>query len=733
MKHVHPAGMSDKTRSGFLGQFQLTRAVPLRRTFLALLAVCFAAGLGATHAAQPSLRPLVESGKWPAWPRGQPADIAVAGNHAYVALRQGGLGIYDVSDPGNPMQVGSVAISRRRSGGAIGVTVSGAYAFVAKGEDGMDVVDVRNPARPRVVGNYRGYCADVAVSGRFAHLAGWSQGLTVVDVGNPANPRRVGGYDDEPIGERFNSVVVSGNHAFVSGDDWTGSGFVYFIHAIDVSNPTNCVRVGSYTKAGSYTTPGSMAIDGHHIYINEGTNGLKVIDFSAPSHPVAVGHYDQPGDFGPVAVFGDYAYLARGQNGLEILDVRDPSHPMRVGGYPGRFVALSVSDSHVYGINGEGWEIVDATNPTLPFRTAVHTIADGNARAVAVSGHFAYVADGGWLQIINALDPHHPVRVGGYEIGGSARSVVVSGNYAYVADEWHGLQVIDVSNPADCRQVAGDPPNSFGGVLDVAISGDHLYVAKRRGFSVLEVSDPAAPVPIGGHDTEAPARAIFLSGGRAYVAAGTNGLIIVDVSDPTNCLLLGRFSLPGSAADVVVSGSRAYVTRAGEGDWEDMEMAVLDVTDPAHVVWVSEFDDDAVHALALSAHHLYATSGSGNRLRVFDLNDPATNLEDWGEIGVVQNIAWPTWGVAAANGRIYVAAGPAGLIVIPTIPDIQLTVRVDADPGTPFPLEAATDLSAPNPWSPLLTTNVSAMPFDYVDYDVKLSEKPRKFYRVRQP
>jgi hypothetical protein len=30
-------------------------------------------------------------------------------------------------------------------------------------------------------------------------------------------------------------------------------------------------------------------------------------------------------------------------------------------------------------------------------------------------------------------------------------------------------------------------------------------------------------------------------------------------------------------------------------------------------------------------------------------------------------------------------------------------------------------------------TNVATMPFAYVDLDVKLSDKPQKFYRVRQP
>jgi hypothetical protein len=60
-------------------------------------------------------------------------------------------------------------------------------------------------------------------------------------------------------------------------------------------------------------------------------------------------------------------------------------------------------------------------------------------------------------------------------------------------------------------------------------------------------------------------------------------------------------------------------------------------------------------------------------------------------------------------------------------------VRVEAEPGTLFTLEAATNLSASFPWTPLVTTNVPSMPFDYVDYDVKFTDKSQKFYRVRQP
>ena len=47
------------------------------------------------------------------------------------------------------------------------------------------------------------------------------------------------------------------------------------------------------------------------------------------------------------------------------------------------------------------------------------------------------------------------MRVGGYDTSGYAWGVAVSGNYAYVADDAAGLQVIDVSNPANCVRVGG--------------------------------------------------------------------------------------------------------------------------------------------------------------------------------------------------------------------------------------------------------------------------------------
>ena len=129
----------------------------------------------------------------------------------------------------------------------------------------------------------------------------------------------------------------------------------------------------------------------------------------------------------------------------------------------------------------------------------------------------------------------------------------------------------------------------------------------------------------------------------------------------------------------------------------------------------------------MSVNYAYVADGPAG-LQVIDVSNPTNCVLVSG-----YNTSGNARGVAMVADRFYVADGAAGLVVLPTLPNVQFTVRVDATPGVPFTLEAATNLSLTNAWTPLVTTNVPAMPFDFVDFDVKRSEKPQKFYRVRQP
>jgi hypothetical protein len=77
--------------------------------------------------------------------------------------------------------------------------------------------------------------------------------------------------------------------------------------------------------------------------------------------------------------------------------------------------------------------------------------------------------------VIDVSNPSSPREVGAYDTPGSALGVAVSGTYAYVADGSEGLRVIDVSNPSSPREVGFyDTPGDAWGV---AVSGTYAYVA----------------------------------------------------------------------------------------------------------------------------------------------------------------------------------------------------------------------------------------------------------------
>jgi hypothetical protein len=158
-------------------------------------------------------------------------------------------------------------------------------------------------------------------------------------------------------------------------------------------------------------------------------------------------------------------------------------------------------------------------------------------------------------------------------------------------------------------------------------------------------------------------------------------LQVIDVSNPTNCVRVGGYDTSGSAYGVAVSGNYAYVADYTAG------LQVIDVSNPTHCVRVGG----------------YYTSGAA-------------------------------WGVAVAGNRIFVADGEKGLKVVCTLPNVQFMTRVDDGMlGTPYTVEAATNLTKPVAWTPLLTTNPAALPFEFTDFDVRIAAQPQKFYRVRQP
>ncbi|MBM3879681.1 MAG: hypothetical protein FJ387_08170 [Verrucomicrobia bacterium] len=148
---------------------------------------------------------------------------------------------------------------------------------------------------------------------------------------------------------------------------------------------------------------------------------------------------------------------------------------------------------------------------------------------------------------------------------GWAREVAVQGQYAYVAASEGGLIIIDVSDPANPVRVGG----TSGAASRVTVSGNYAYVAAYGlGLEVINVSNPANPVRVGGVDTSGSAEGVAVAGDHAYVADFDAGLQVIDVSDPANPVRVGGYDTGQRGwfvLDVAVVGDLIYVANREQG------------------------------------------------------------------------------------------------------------------------------------------------------------------------
>jgi hypothetical protein len=239
------------------------------------------------------------------------------------------------------------------------------------------------------------------------------------------------------------------------------------------------------------------------------------------------------------------------------------------------------------------------------------------------------------------------------------------------------------------------------------------------GLHAIDVSNPANCVRVGGYESWSVS-SVALSGNLAYLADGY-GLQIIDISDPANCTRVGGLNAGSDYRTVAQTGRYAYLSC-----WDGSAgMQVFDVSDPAQTARVGSSDGlTYTFYVAASERHAYALDRDYG-LVIFDTTDPTMPQQ----VGSYHSAGIPR-AVTSVGDRVYVAASQEGLLILPTLHNVQFGLRVTAEPGVPFTIEGSTDLSAP--WESLLTTNVLRMPFEFVDYDVNVSAKPHKFYRVRQ-
>ncbi len=283
--------------------------------------------------------------------------VFAQGNYAYVSgVRPQELVVFDISDPANLAQVGSMALT----GPANAIYVAGGYAYITA--EGLQVVDVSDPTWPVEVGfvGTQGMARGVTFVGGYAYVADF-QSLLVIDVSNPAVPSILGEYPATHKSNAYNVVTVD-NYAYVAG----GGDF----KVVDISNPAAPIEVGSVdiSVGGAIDV---VAADGYVYALGyspaDNLAGLRVLDISDPAIPIPTGLYFTPGSQGPraLAVAGNYVYVADGDAGLRVVDVSDPNNPIEIAHYEtlGFAYDVAVAGDYVFVAAGNALSILHHVKP----------------------------------------------------------------------------------------------------------------------------------------------------------------------------------------------------------------------------------------------------------------------------------------------------------------------------------------------------------------------------------
>lgn len=111
----------------------------------------------------------------------QCSSIAISAGHAYVACRQYGLRVIDISVPANPVEV--IVVGTGYTNPAAAVAAAGDYLYLA-GFTSVEVLDIHDPANPEPVGSTppRGFPRSVAVAGGYAVVAEDAAGLSLFRI-----------------------------------------------------------------------------------------------------------------------------------------------------------------------------------------------------------------------------------------------------------------------------------------------------------------------------------------------------------------------------------------------------------------------------------------------------------------------------------------------------------------------------------------------------------------------
>lgn len=301
-----------------------------------------------------------------------------------------------------------------------------------------------------------------------------------------------------------------------------------------VVNQSNISLISTYSTNAStngvYVTTINFK---DYAFLADGTNGMQIVDVTAPNNPDSVSSFNTGGSANDVFVAtinGDiYAFVSDFNTGFVIIDVSDVTNPQQVGLVAGPYANTSFIDApnnKAYFSRGAVY-IYDISN--LPGTITYLSVTPSVCEGIYVTGGKMYTAENSnGFSIYDVTNPTAPQFISRTNTLGLSSSVTVIQNNLYLADSYNGTLIFNVTNPSAPSLLSRIAPSPSGQVLGVAVNNNTLYTADNNyGVESINISNPSSPSQNGNIQLNSSASNIFYFGGYLYLAAAEGGLAIL--------------------------------------------------------------------------------------------------------------------------------------------------------------------------------------------------------------
>jgi hypothetical protein len=279
-------------------------------------------------------------------------NIWVSEQFIYLASGSS-LQIIDASDPTTPVFASSIEAEEEEF--VRDVAIHENIAYLAMGSGGMQIYNVLDPYNPVHLGGFpwpdtgNASARALYVLDNYVYVVDYGLGnLWIIDISEPANPSLVSVSDSPHDWWGLTNVLVAGDYAYVvvKHPMPVDSDLIGVIDLTNILNP-HTVNLLSPGGGSCYEI---AARENYLFFPRRASQNLQIFDISDPPNPVLVSYYSAPGMCEDVFIMGDYAFISIPYYGLHMVDISDPESPLLVTEYSelGHLMEIYADENYIY-------------------------------------------------------------------------------------------------------------------------------------------------------------------------------------------------------------------------------------------------------------------------------------------------------------------------------------------------------------------------------------------------